>query len=69
MTTKKSKSHDTKNADAMQATTQGEVNLQGGDHGRRLRDGDQTDRSEGSNMDGQPTARHGQGAGFSRNVH
>lgn len=66
---KKPASRDTKNPAANQAVTQGETNLQGGQHARRLRDGDQTDRSEGSNMDGQPTARHGQGAGFSRDIH
>lgn len=51
------------------AVDKGRVNTQQKDAGQLRADGNDLDQSEGSREDGQSTARHGQGAGFSRNIH
>lgn len=48
---------------------QGQTNSQASRDAVRLQDKNMSDQSEGAKEDGQPTARHGQGAGFSRNIH
>lgn len=64
----KNKQNDT-STQAFNAADKGEVNTQQqagqnvGKHPNRR------DQSEGSREEGQSTARHGQGAGFSRNLH
>ena len=52
----------------IKATRDGLVNTQG-QRDSQLAKGDRSDQSEGAKEDGQTTARHGQGAGFSRNTH
>lgn len=64
----KSKNRDTKNPATERAAGQGEVNHQRRTDSQQQAHG-REDHSEGSQIEGQHTARHGQGAGFSRNVH
>lgn len=54
---------------AFKAAGKGRVNTQQKDAGQQGLNDNDLDQSEGSRMDGQSTARHGQGAGFSRNIH
>lgn len=60
---------DTTNPALDTAANQGQVNTQGGKGAATRHDGNKTDQSEGARSDGQATANHGQGAGFSRNAH
>lgn len=66
--TDKSAQRDT-STQAFDAADQGRVNTQQNDGGPLRADKNNRDQSEGSREDGQATARHGQGAGFSRNTH
>lgn len=61
----KPKGIDTRNPSADRAANQGSVNTQGKEGGALRRDQSRIDQSEGAKSDGQTTARHGQGAGFS----
>lgn len=51
------------------ATNQGRINTQTTKDSLLVHDDNFSDQSEGAKSEGQPTAHHGQGAGFSRNVH
>ena len=64
----KSKNRDTKNPSTDKAVSQGETNLQRKSQSMQQSHG-REDHTEGGQIDGQHTARHGQGAGFSRNIH
>lgn len=57
--------------DALRAkqANEGRIDTQGTRDGQLASQDNAIDQSEGANRDGQPTARHGQGAGFSRNTH
>lgn len=65
----KKKTPESENPQMIQATNKGRVDTQ------TLRDVQQpyknnfADQSEGAKSEGQPTAMHGRGAGFSRNKH
>ena len=57
------------NAVLTQATNKGRVDTQTQRDATRLYKDNQSDQSEGAKAEGQPTAMHGRGAGFSRNTH
>ncbi|HEY4555316.1 MAG TPA: hypothetical protein VIG68_02610 [Lysobacter sp.] len=65
----KPKNPDTKNPAANQAVNQGRIDMQSKKGGKLLHKDNFSDQSEGAKAEGQPTAMHGRGAGFSRNVH
>ncbi|HZX79387.1 MAG TPA: hypothetical protein VFE72_00340 [Lysobacter sp.] len=65
----KSKKPAAENAVLTQATNKGRVDTQTQRDATRLYKDNQSDQSEGAKAEGQPTAMHGRGAGFSRNVH
>lgn len=52
-----------------QAANQGRINTQTQRDSKKAYQDNVTDQSEGAKSEGQPTAMHGQGAGFSRNKH
>ncbi|MFC0679848.1 hypothetical protein ACFFGH_18575 [Lysobacter korlensis] len=66
---KKPKNNDTKSPVLNKAVNQGRINTQTKKGGLLVHDDNFSDQSEGAKSEGQPTAMHGQGAGFSRNVH
>ncbi|GAB2512937.1 hypothetical protein [Lysobacter humi (ex Lee et al. 2017)] len=51
------------------ATNDGRINTQTQRDSLLMHDDNQADQSEGAQAEGQPTAMHGRGAGFSRNTH
>ena len=57
------------NAVMTQATNKGHVDTQTRRDSTRLYKDSQSDQPEGAKAEGQPTAMHGRGAGFSRNAH
>ena len=62
---------DEKNSEATlraQQANEGRTDTQGTRDGQLASQKNAIDQSEGAHRDGQPTARHGQGAGFSRNT-
>ena len=65
----KSKKPAAENAVLTQATNKGRVDTQTQRDATRLYKDKQSDQSEGAKAEGQPTAMHGRGAGFSRNTH
>ena len=65
----KSKKPAAENAVLTQATNTGRVDTQTQRDATRLYKDNQSDQSEGAKAEGQPTAMHGRGAGFSRNTH
>ncbi|GGZ66137.1 hypothetical protein GCM10008101_20320 [Lysobacter xinjiangensis] len=65
----KSKKPAAENAVLTQATNKGRVDTQTQRDATRLYKDNQSDQSEGAKAEGQPTAMHGRGAGFSRNTH
>jgi hypothetical protein len=67
MSTSKKKP-ESENPQMIKATRDGLVDTQG-QRNSQLAKGNRSDQSEGAKEDGQTTARHGQGAGFSRNTH
>lgn len=62
----KTKGNDTRNPSTARSANQGRVNIQGKEGGTLSRDKSRIDQAEGAKGGGQPTAHHGQGAGFSR---
>lgn len=66
---KKPKNPDTKNPVLNKAVNQGQINTQTKKGSQLLHDDNFSDQSEGAKAEGQPTAMHGRGAGFSRNAH
>lgn len=66
---KKPKSPDTQNPSANKVVDQGRINTQQKEGGQVRNDQSAIDQSEGSREQRHTTARQGQGAGFSRNVH
>lgn len=65
----KPKSPDTKNPSVDRSVDSGQINTQQKKGGPVRNDGLDRDQSEGSNEQRHTTARQGQGAGFSRNIH
>lgn len=53
----------------IRATNQGQVDTQTQREAQLAHKDPQSDQSEGAKAEGQPTAMHGKGAGFSRNTH
>lgn len=53
----------------IRAANQGQVDTQTQREAQRPHNDPQSDQSEGAKAEGQPTAMHGKGAGFSRNMH
>lgn len=66
---KKTKNSDARHPTLNKAVNQGQINTQTKKGSPLLHDENASDQSEGAKADGQPTARQGRGAGFSRNVH
>jgi hypothetical protein len=64
----KPKNPDTRNPQVDTAANQGEVNTQTLKHAQKAYKDNVSDQSEGARAEGQPTAMHGKGAGFSRNT-
>lgn len=62
------KSPDTNNPSATQAAGQGRINTQQKEGGTLRNDDSRLDQSEGAKGGSQPTAGHGQGAGFGRRM-
>lgn len=65
----KKKNLDPKNPQMSQAANQGRVDTQTLRDSQKAYKDNFSDQSEGAKREGQPTAMHGRGAGFSRNVH
>jgi hypothetical protein len=65
----KPKNPDTTNPASDKAANQGRINEQTKKDSLLLHDDNFSDQSEGAKTEGQTTAMHGQGAGFSRNAH
>ena len=65
----KPKNPDSQNPAVNQAANQGQVNTQVLKDSLLLDNDNFSDQSEGAKAEGQPTAMHGKGAGFSRNAH
>ena len=51
------------------SVNKGQINTQTKRDSLLMHDDNMADQSEGARAEGQPTAMHGKGAGFSRNVH
>ncbi|MFZ5657763.1 MAG: hypothetical protein ACOY37_12070 [Pseudomonadota bacterium] len=60
--------HHETSTQVFKAVDKGQINTQQKEAGELRADKSKLDQSEGSHDDGQPTARHGQGAGFGRNI-
>jgi hypothetical protein len=65
----KKKNLDPNNPQLSQAANQGRINTQTLRDSQKAYKDNFTDQSEGAKSEGQPTAMHGRGAGFSRNKH
>lgn len=53
----------------IRAANHGQVDTQTQREAQRMHKDPMADQSEGAKAEGQPTAMHGKGAGFSRNIH
>jgi hypothetical protein len=60
---------ESENPQLTKAANQGRIDTQTQRDAQLLRKDNFADQSEGAKSEGQPTAMHGQGAGFSRNKH
>lgn len=65
----KKKHLDPKNPQMSQAANQGRIDTQTQRDSQKAYKDNFSDQSEGAKSEGQPTAMHGRGAGFSRNKH
>ncbi|MGY3266734.1 MULTISPECIES: hypothetical protein [unclassified Lysobacter] len=57
------------NPHMIRATNKGQIDTQAQREAQLAHKDNQADQSEGAKAEGQPTAMHGKGAGFSRNMH
>ena len=64
-----SKKSDATSPHLIRAANHGQSDMQSARDGSDVQKTPQTDQSEGAKREGQPTAMHGKGAGFSRNTH
>lgn len=65
----KKKTPDAVNPELVKATNKGRIDTQTQREAQKPYKDNVSDQSEGAKAEGQPTAMHGRGAGFSRNVH